>query len=341
MKKQIRKAMICTIAMMVAAVISLTGVTYAWFSESMTATVSGINLGIESKDGGVLMSAVPDARDTDWNYGVNINWTGTNFKPASTTHSNLDLKTGLLTFYRAELGDKLYLVKPTALTVRPYNEHGEDQTGDVVNGNVGGGYYIQKSFYLWNVENGQITVQLGATISAQANKELKNADQAMRIAILDHGTYTMNGTSVALAKAEGKDPTKDDIYSKDDLKIYEPNALSHHRGGTGYIDTYGITAAASDFVNLCTDTTSEGYNTSEIKIYKTNAAAPGLHIEKTNTSHANEGDPVGTLAGPTFTIAAKSRHMVTVFIWLEGQDNDCTNEISGSDLAINVTFTKQ
>jgi 1,4-dihydroxy-2-naphthoate octaprenyltransferase len=60
MRKQIRKAMICTIAMMLVAIVTLTGVTYAWFSQSDTAVVSGADVTLKSVAGGVKMSLQPN-----------------------------------------------------------------------------------------------------------------------------------------------------------------------------------------------------------------------------------------------------------------------------------------
>ena len=87
MKKQIRKAMICTIAMMVAAIVSLTGVTYAWFSQSDTSVVEGIELGIVAVDGGVYVSN--DPKPSFWGYRVNLGINKKDFEPASTTPSTL------------------------------------------------------------------------------------------------------------------------------------------------------------------------------------------------------------------------------------------------------------
>ena len=46
MKKTLRRAMLSTICMLVVAVMSLTGVTYAWFSQSTTAKVDGMTMEI-------------------------------------------------------------------------------------------------------------------------------------------------------------------------------------------------------------------------------------------------------------------------------------------------------
>ena len=53
MKNNFRKAAATTICMLMVAVMSLTGVTYAWFTAGTQATVNGMNVQVTAADGGV------------------------------------------------------------------------------------------------------------------------------------------------------------------------------------------------------------------------------------------------------------------------------------------------
>lgn len=53
MKNTMRKAMLSTIAMLVVAVMSLTGVTYAWFTAGEAAAVTGMSMEVTTADGGI------------------------------------------------------------------------------------------------------------------------------------------------------------------------------------------------------------------------------------------------------------------------------------------------
>ena len=53
MKHNFRKAALSTICMLIVAVMSLTGVTYAWFTAGQQATVNGMNVKVTAADGGV------------------------------------------------------------------------------------------------------------------------------------------------------------------------------------------------------------------------------------------------------------------------------------------------
>lgn len=56
MKNTMRKAMLSTIAMLVVAVMSLTGVTYAWFTAGEQATVTGMDMTVTAAEGGIEVS---------------------------------------------------------------------------------------------------------------------------------------------------------------------------------------------------------------------------------------------------------------------------------------------
>ena len=60
MNKTFRKAMLSTICMLVVAVVSLTGVTYAWFSQGTYSEVKGLEVQVESATGGILVAATSE-----------------------------------------------------------------------------------------------------------------------------------------------------------------------------------------------------------------------------------------------------------------------------------------
>ena len=324
MKKQIRRAMLATVAMMLMGIVSLTGVTYAWFSQSDTASVEGMQLGIESKDGGVLMSAVPNPGASGWAYMINLDWVGVDFKPASTAPSNLTA--GDLVFYDGVINEaKTYMVATSQLAAAEELGVGQSEAQ---------GYYVKKTIYFNNVEDNDIKVSLGANISGdttEGKSGLKNVDQAMRVAIVTHGTYTINSETGTNTAATTVAPDKSCVM------IYEPEANKHHRGGEGYIPTYGVIKGSDgQELNFMNDKNDPAYATSEIKKIESGTET-SEYIEKIDSYYAAKAGK----QAPTFTIPANSYYKVTIYIWLEGQDVDCTNEISGSDLQIAVSFKKE
>lgn len=81
MKKTLRSAMLSTICMLVVAVMSLTGVTYAWFSASTTANIQGMTVNVSAADGGFQLSA---DNGTTWKSNLTLTDTSAQLNPVST-----------------------------------------------------------------------------------------------------------------------------------------------------------------------------------------------------------------------------------------------------------------
>ena len=106
--------------------------------------------------------------------------------------------------------------------------------------------------------------------------------------------------------------------------IYEPNSDTHKDGSTGYIDTPSIDG--------------------------TNGLIESDHLIQQTTSTWKESDPVeqnvvirsaGDFTTDTklFELQPTELAKITVYIWLEGQDVDCTNEIGEeAQLLISLQF---
>lgn len=327
MKKQIRKAMICTIAMMVAAIVSLTGVTYAWFSQSDTSVVEGIELGIVAVDGGVYVSNAPNP--SFWGYRVNLGINKKNFEPASTTPSTLT--NGKLQFFSGHVDE----VNPNLI----YTEAIEDAVGVEK-------YYIKQDLYIMNDTMSPMNVQLDPTVT---NVGTGKVAYGMRIAIVDHGAYTVSETGHTADSVKATDPAK--VY------IYEVDAQGHLVGEPGAVATCGVKAACG-----VPETNAEGkiypsedcFNkqTEEENIY---AGQTSLFLERVNSYYAGnmfsfsvaaatskqvDNTPDITDDDDFRTETVNSYHKISVYIWLEGQDVDCTNAISGQNMQIQIGFTK-
>ena len=311
MKKQIRKAMICTIAMMLMGIVSLTGVTYAWFSQSQTAIVQGMNLGIIAKEGGVLMSAVPNP--SEWGYRLDLQMNETEYNPASMIPANIvktdadgnDISDGSIQFYNGVIDE--------AAPSKIYTETiGQNK------------YYIQKDIYFYNDSLDQdITVVLDKESTLLGNPT-NGVEMAMRMAIVNHGKYD-KGTDTA-ENAPTAEKHIDDFFTKDpaNVSIYEFAAKTHLDGTTSTKDTYGVKAASG--VGTYFDTKDVGSGVT--------GQAWENYLAKTTTVHKDSGTDI------SFVVEKDSYHRITVYIWLEGQDADCKNAISGSEMDIQLAFKK-
>ncbi|MBE6533461.1 MAG: hypothetical protein E7678_00600 [Ruminococcaceae bacterium] len=304
MKKQIRKAMICTIAMMLMGIVSLTGVTYAWFSQSDTARVKGMNLSIIAKEGGVLMSAVPNP--SEWGYGLDLQMNETDYNPASTVPANLQ-EDGTLKFYNGVIDELV----PSSIYTEAIGQNK---------------YYIQKDIYFWNDSLDQdITVVLDKEDTLLGNAT-NGVEMAMRMAIVNHGKYDKGIDTKE--NAPNAEKHIEDVFTKDpnNVKIYEFAPNTHLDGTTKVKDTYGVKAASGKDNYFDTKDVGSGVVTEDTKWPN--------YLEKTTTVHKDSGTDI------SFVVEKDTYHKITVYIWLEGQDADCKNAISGSSMNIQLAFKK-
>lgn len=300
MKKQLKRAIFCAICMIVVGVMCLTGVTYAWFTKSDAAVVEGIDIQAMTAVGGILISADPHGGNAGeaWAYRLDLGIKETDFKPASTHPNTIDTN-GNLAFFDAEVNEaNLQQIKTTRLS-----------SADK--------YYVKKDIYLNNSagENDVIVSLKGTTVT---DLDSKGLDSATRIAIVNHGSYTLGADKGASAAAAAAAVAKNAAA----VQIYENNAKVHPiSGSTEYIETYGVKATKQDaFFDMNDETTGA--------------------VELVNSCYEGKTGE-GAKQYPEITVAAGTCQKVTVYVWIEGQDTDCQNQASGANLKIAIHFTKQ
>lgn len=307
MKKQLRKAMICTVAMMLVAVLTLTGVTYAWFSDSDSATVDGITMDVVSKDGGVYISK--EAYPAVFDISVAIEpgkdiFTGKH-NPASTAGT---LSGGKLKFYSGTLGSST------------------DQTLDIEAVSEEG-YYFEQDIYFDNSTGGKdITVSLAGTEIAPVGG--KRTDLAARIAVVTHGSIGIEDF-----KNQNDYPVASSI---DAVQIYEPNSTEHIPAGvTEYQKNIKPEAGQADAFKYY------GLNGTGTDINRFGKTAATQLVDMTTLMHTDKTTPVLKKKAEDVKITVPQGQYLktTIYVWLEGQDADCQNNISAKPYTAAIKFT--
>lgn len=308
MKKQLRKAMICTVAMMLVAVLTLTGVTYAWFSESNSAQVTDFSLQVEASTGGVYIS-----KDPYTGFKNTLTFTDiptSNFNPVSTggvLDSNNELE-----FFKGTIAS------PTATTL------------DTIEKVPAEGYYLARTIYFENsMGTSDVTVSLdGTKITAGVDKnELVGPVLAARIAIVTQGVvsadeirdtanrnYEVDEDNPATVQILDYAPTTHTDTGLDEYK----NSLDPSATGSTPFKYYGVKAIGTNVNRFNEGTPSESL---------TLLTPDNTGILKTSDDKVQ------------FTIPAGHNLKTTVYIWLEGQDSDCQNDISGIQYNVSLKFT--
>lgn len=310
MKKQIRKAMMCTVAMMLVAVVTLTGVTYAWFSESNSAQVTEFGVNVETSVGGVYISKDPY---TGFKNTLTFDNIPTNyFNPVSTggeLNSNNELK-----FFNGTLDSP------------------SDTTLNEITTVSAAGYYLELPIYFENsTGTAPVTISLeGTKITAGVDKkEHSGPVLAARIAVVTQGVlsaslindvnnrkYAVDTDNPATVQILDYDPTHHTEYGFEEYK----NSLgSASTSASAPFDYYGLVDIGENVNRF-----NEGVASSSLKLLKNDGTDPILKNDAKNLR---------------FTVPAGHYLKTTVYIWLEGQDADCQNDISGVHYNVSLKFT--
>lgn len=300
MKKQnLRKAALSALLMLVIAVVSLTGVTYAWFTGGTQAEVDNINVTVEGAAGGLQIAMATG--ENAYVFGSTVDFantnSGVNYKPVSTNATALAAGN----FFKAEIGSNAKMLKN--ITAATANTD-----------------YFAQSILIDNYGGDAKVLALSGTATSA---EGDDAYLAIRIAIVIDGVDT----------TPEYDGTKDtfDAETSKQVYIYEPNATSHTSAGKNEARVDGISANTGD---------------AKYTYFGIGAADLGDGVTEINRYSADEA---GCLAAVTtydlsatdgrINIAADALVKATIYVWVEGQDHDCHNDIAGGSIATNLVFT--
>lgn len=293
-----KKALLPAIAMALASVIALSGVTYAWFTTGTTATVSGLDVNVQTANGiqvsldAQTWKSVVSATDilsaiggaTTYADRI-IQFPEGEIAPVSSAGNVVD---GQLQMFYGE-----------------YNGNGNLDSIPEVEKNGTAGNFIAFDLFFKSSGPQELTLNVGTGMSTVECINLAGGDTNM-------GTET--AVRVAFVPMEGstEDPAEARDLTCDDGKalIWEPNSGYRAPGvsGTGVKAYEGFKA---EFTDVAQDSLGDA------------------QVEAVTTFDKNQAI-INLGAGIS---------KVRVYIWLEGQDVDCINNISNGDFTVNLQFS--
>lgn len=315
-KKQTRKGRLIRPLIYLYALIILltltTVATYTWFAISRTPKVSDMGLSINAP-AGLELSADPLAEE--WSQQLDFaQLTGETAPLRPITWSQKDQR-----FYGANYGLDGRLTD----VWEPLNDNRH------ANKNNADGYYMMGVFYARCGENA--TVKLSPAVEVEQGR--KGAGTFLIGTPVWDGQQILHnngGSGAELALRVGIKVQKTDLQgnpTEEPAKflIYEPNADLHMDGTEGYVATPSIDGSAT--------------------------LVPEDYLITQTASTWTEADPVqreavihtmGEFTSDTalFEISIHELAQITVYVWLEGQDVDCTNAIGQhAQVLANLQFT--
>lgn len=301
--------------------------TYAWFTANQTVTVDAVNVHIEAQNG---LQISTDA--TTWKsrienddiktgaYDGNTNQMPTDVEPVSTV-GEIDSNTGFMKMYYG--------------TVEADEDDGVDKLTATLESDQQGttGKYVAFDMFLRVNKETKLKMTNASKVVKTDDSTDNGIKQAARVAFCVQGNQP---AGTALSTITGMKGAKSFLDAGSTVYIWEPNpnwhtsaAVAHARdnysittttGGqeSDIVDYYGIKAPITTPIALADTYKADEYFAQVTPTYKKVSDADGL-MEETEI----------------FTLASGITK-VRVYMWVEGQDIDCENTASGTDIAFNL-----
>lgn len=306
--------------------------TYAWFTANTTVKISTLDVSVEAKNG-LQISAdgtnwktilnLADINPTDGAYTGNTNQIPDVMEPVSTI-GEIDPTNGTMKMFYGIVepdGDGDYALKSTL----------QQDTAGV---GEGAGKYIAFDIFLRVEAETPLTLTPNSNVISNGATD-KGMQNAARVAFCVEGTLPAGSS---LTDIQGQKGAVSHGGVDSTTYIWEPNTDVHTAAATANARSYyGIEDLAQTGAARVEYWGLKSAFTTPVKLESTNGAAAD------NTKFAVVTPNYQTIAGQTAAVNIFTLQpgitKVRVYMWIEGQDVDCENAASGSDISYNVEFT--
>ena len=324
-KKENKKKLSSLILLLFVSVIFLGTASYAWFTSNKSVKVDTLDVHVETQSGlqistdATKWKTVVNSTDITTGYSGAVNQLPANLEPVS-TGKIVDTTTGYLNMYHGVVeSNETDFILTSGKSTETNGTNGMFIAFDLF-------FKVEKETPLYLTTSSSVVAKEGSS-----DQGLKNAS---RVAFLNEGTSDISVAPETIQQLKGA--TDGTTY------IWEPNYDTHTDAAVANArDTYGITTSTTGgnqlpYDGIISDITSgDNVLLSNAKAssfaekfkavtpdYKTNAAFGGSQQEYV----------------PIFTLN-KGISKVRVYMWVEGQDVDCENNASGTDISFNLHFS--
>lgn len=299
MKKTFKKrAFISAIAMLIVSAIVLTSATYAWFSMAKRVEVESMELNVTSPEG-IQISANTSAFTTKLTVDDINGTSSTRFKAYEGHINNIPETIKPSSTILENSGSKINWFDGSI------NDSGMMQISKI-NNEVGSGLTAFDLFV--KVKDAQ-TVKFGSTtVTCADNPEVVTA---MRVALISYGTVEEKADASAIQNGKIVGRT-----------TYELDASNH--------------------TSTVNEALAAGKTIPEFKgIRYAGSVRPDSNFSNIVTNTSNVYSVVGTVAktasAATINVGAGITHL-RVYMWMEGNDVDCANDVAGSTINFNLVL---
>lgn len=343
-----------SILLLILLLIVLTASTYAWFTANQTVTVESIDVNIEAKNGLQIStnavdwkSIITNADITTNAYTGNTNQLPTSMEPVSTI-GEIDATTGYMKMYygkveSAETGDNKG--KDVLTATAEAEPAGTDAEGKAITPK-----FVSFDIFLRVTADTKLKMTNGSKVVKKDTSTDNGIKQASRVAFCVEGTVDAGAATTDMTALKG---AKSFLDTGKTVYIWEPNANLHTSAAVNHAsNNYGITTLTTDGAiankvtyagikqaftteTLLKDSYTPGDNFATITPdYITYANADGEMLKADGSAGTTESPAEQKIFSLTAGVTK-----VRVYMWIEGQDVDCENNASGTDISYNLQFT--
>ena len=333
-RKERKKKLRSLILLLFLTIIMFGTATYAWFTANRMVTISSLNVHVEasnglqiSTDASSWKSVITNADITTYAYNGNTNMVPANVTNVS-TNGAVNSTSGKMNMYKSVIG--------TDTNTGAYNittQLDTEQAGTT-------GNFIAFDIFL-RVDTAQDIYLTGDSgVEVKQNTDDKGLKNASRIAFVKQGRADSTaavGTLIGLNNQIAETGI-----------IWEPNCDTHRPIVTGQVANeyeviIGNQQPDEDHPDVVPDNYTDYYGVN--KEINSPVNLKNL-INGTDTTNADLMTPaLRTISGNTayhkiFSLAAGVTKF-RVYMWIEGQDIDCENNATGSDIVFNVKLSTE
>lgn len=322
-----RRKRLFSVFLLILSIVALSGGTYAWFSNNDSVTATGFELGVTPSNSLELSAdATPDSWkknitlddiiNADYSYGVpRKNSYPSMYKPASTIGN---VANGYIDFYLGHIAKNIlggYIISANSIS----EIDGPD------------GYLMAYDLYIRTAK--PQLLQINLTNSSVKYKKLdtdRNVTQGIEDSIRLAFVYEGFESNLNASVAEIQGMNTSDL---DDVKVWEPNANHHYQNGIDAAkEFYGLTITDNQILDY------EGIKAAIPESLKLQLGAPNAtYFESLGEKLIRSSKDVSGTANLFHIDSGITK--IRIYMWIEGQDVDCENEVSGTSFETILNFT--
>lgn len=318
-KNNLRYSLLLLLLLLVFLMVS----TYAWFTANQTVTISTLDVNVQTSNGlqisadainwkTILQKA--DITGASATYTSSVNQVPDEMQPVSSA-GIVDTGTGYMDMY---FGTVDALEDGTGYSLASDKE---------VDTRGAEGRYIAFDIFLRVDQTTPVYLTTASNIITKEGAADKGLQNAARVAFIDEGNVADVGDSTGAQALKGGTTSI----------IWEPNYDVHTAAGVANAkEIYGLDTTTTGASQLSYQGIKAEFADSEgVTLKNTNTFSQYFQTVTPTISTVKDFDAQQTLLNLKAGITK-----VRIYMWVEGQDVDCENNASGTDISFNLQITK-